>query len=680
MKALLITIASIALAATIVGASGEAQQDTERQLKTAMNTELVDGNLQLAIEQYKKVADSGNRTLAAQALVQLGRAYEKLGDAEARKAYERVLREFSDQPHRVAEARVRVAALDEIRGSKSPALTGALTIRRFWRSDDGSGASPDATISTDGRYLAFADEDGDIAVRDQMTLAHRRLTKSSPAEFPDEEAPAISRDGGRIAYGWHVEQRSELRVIGREGGEPVVLYGNRDVTYVGAFDWSPDGQEILAAFERADHTNQIVLVSVPNRTVRVLKSLEWRWPRKMVFSPDGRFIAYDVQVAHDAPEHDVFAIAVDGSRESAIVKHAANDFLLGWFPDGRRVLFGSDRTGANGAWAVAVADGKSVGGDELLKTDIGREPTGIGFSGGDSFHYGVRTSNLDVFIAAMEPTTGRVVQGPTPVVPRVQIGQRRRALWSPDGSELAYAGQSSFGMFRLAINVFTLKTGQVREVPLKMNYVNMPIGWMPDGRSLIVGGTDLRGRPGLFKVDISNGDVDPVPIVSDTVFGFEAFSPDGRKLFFSPPKDGRKTIVVRDLASGREQTVQTTDRGFALSRDGQWLAFVSASSLKIGSALGGEPRTIVASAPEWSGMHGVTWSGDGRFLFYLLKGEVWRVGVDGGVPEKLSINAPTPIVQLDAHPDGRHLALTAGPRKSEIWVMDNVPGRATRPR
>jgi hypothetical protein len=53
MKSVLIAIASIALAATIVGASG-AQQDAERQLKTAMNTELVDGNLKLAIEQYKK--------------------------------------------------------------------------------------------------------------------------------------------------------------------------------------------------------------------------------------------------------------------------------------------------------------------------------------------------------------------------------------------------------------------------------------------------------------------------------------------------------------------------------------------------------------------------------------------------------------------------------------------------
>ena len=62
-------------------AAGGSTQDVERLLKAAMNTELVDGNLKLAIEQYKKVADSGNRALAAQALLRMADCYQKLGDA-----------------------------------------------------------------------------------------------------------------------------------------------------------------------------------------------------------------------------------------------------------------------------------------------------------------------------------------------------------------------------------------------------------------------------------------------------------------------------------------------------------------------------------------------------------------------------------------------------------------------
>src|SRR5437773_7727980 len=69
-------------------------QTAETLLQTAIKKELVDGDLKGAIEQYKKVVQSGNRPIAAQALLHMAACYQKLGDAEGRKIYERIVREF----------------------------------------------------------------------------------------------------------------------------------------------------------------------------------------------------------------------------------------------------------------------------------------------------------------------------------------------------------------------------------------------------------------------------------------------------------------------------------------------------------------------------------------------------------------------------------------------------------
>jgi len=70
----------------------------EVALQAAMKKESVDGDLKGAIEAYKKIAQSRNRAVTAKALVRMGQCYEKLGDAESRKAYERVLREHPGDP------------------------------------------------------------------------------------------------------------------------------------------------------------------------------------------------------------------------------------------------------------------------------------------------------------------------------------------------------------------------------------------------------------------------------------------------------------------------------------------------------------------------------------------------------------------------------------------------------
>ena len=96
---------------------------SEVMLEAAARKERVDGDLRGAIALYEKLARGTNRAVAAMALVRMGQCYEKLGDADARKAYERAVREFGDQKEAVAQARARLTALGAPAG-------GALTARR----------------------------------------------------------------------------------------------------------------------------------------------------------------------------------------------------------------------------------------------------------------------------------------------------------------------------------------------------------------------------------------------------------------------------------------------------------------------------------------------------------------------------------------------------------------------
>src|SRR5712671_1288619 len=162
---LTLLFANLMLAAVLA----TAQKTPESMLGAALHQEEVQGDLKGAISAYQKVlaAPGVSRKTAAEALVQMGQCYEKLGDAESRKAYERVLREYADQKEAVALARTRL-------GHSGPAARDAgIVTRQVWADAIDNEGAP----SPDGRYLSFVDwSTGDLAIRDLSTGANRRLT------------------------------------------------------------------------------------------------------------------------------------------------------------------------------------------------------------------------------------------------------------------------------------------------------------------------------------------------------------------------------------------------------------------------------------------------------------------------------------------------------------------------
>lgn len=281
------------LAGLLATSLAVAQKDDQAEvlMQAAHQKELVEGQLEEAIQLYKRIVEehAGNRVVAAQALLHMGQCYEKLGHTEARKAYERLLRDYGDQNEAAAQARARLAAIS----SKVPSGSSEMVTRRVWT---GPGEYVLGSVSPDGRYLSYADwatAEGALVLRDLFTGKTRQLTSGSESAGAAYFS-AISPDGKQVAYTWLTESTGELRVVGLDGSAPRILFSNKEVGAL-PMDWSPDGKCVLTTLLRirGQFQSQIALISAAGGSVRVLKTFDWMFPGKMRFSPDGRYIAYD---------------------------------------------------------------------------------------------------------------------------------------------------------------------------------------------------------------------------------------------------------------------------------------------------------------------------------------------------------------------------------------------------
>jgi hypothetical protein len=369
-------------------------------IQEGRNAELVN-DLPGAIERYLlavKEAEAGNnRELAAKALLQLGMAYQKKGEARAAATFDRIVREYGDQPS-AAEARKRAIA---IRGSNSakPADAGytdvpELRSRTIWQDEK---TDTTGRVSPDGRYLSFVDRSaGDaLAVRDLVSRSNRTLAKPGSGTVG---ASAISRDGRRIAYAWHPRElaNAELRVVGVDGLQDRSVYSNAAVSDLRPTDWTPAG-EIVALLSTKDGASRIETIALNGKTSNLKRFAGPEKPGNMTVSPDGHFIAYDAPQPADPGRRDIFTLSVEGGFvEYSVVQHgAANDTVLGWVADSK-LLFASDRDGTAGVWAIDVSNGKASAAPPIrVQEGIGGIRS-LGVTRGGSLLYGIGESQVSV--------------------------------------------------------------------------------------------------------------------------------------------------------------------------------------------------------------------------------------------------------------------------------------------
>ena len=74
----------------------------------------------------------------------------------------------------------------------------------------------------------------------------------------------------------------------------------------------------------------------------------------------------------------------------------------------------------------------------------------------------------------------------------------------------------------------------------------------------------------------------------------------------------------------------------------------------------------------------LAWTRDGNHIVFgrgqksssQSKVELWKIGVDGGQPEKLELSMDQ-LQNFRIHPGGSLCAFDAGGHSNEVWVMEN---------
>ncbi len=667
-----------------VPALPQAAPAPEAMLGAALHQERVTGNLQEAIEGYRKLLATKGvpRSLAAQAQYHIGICHEKLGNQEARKAFENVVRNFPDQKDLATQARQRLAALDG--GTKH---TGGLTARQVATGPDVDIGS----ITLDGRLMAMTHwETGDVAIRDMAAGQIKRLNlKTSWNDSGDfAEWPVFSPDQRQIAYAWYSNKDGnyQVRLVAAEtGAKPRTLVSNPELEYFQTAGWSRDGKSILAGIWRKDRTAQLAWISAGDGSVKVLKSLEWRSPQRIVLSPDGRHIAYDVLQKQDGPDRDIYVLAADGSSESALVEGPAHDAAPFWTPDGSRVVFLSNRSDPMDLWSIAVREGKPHGAPQFVMADIGNvEP--IGFSRSGSFHYVQNRSDEDIFAVDMDPVTGKG-RGPAVRITQTFVGQNQRAAWSPDRKWIAYhsrRGHSRYGPGAMSLVVRSVETGEEKVFPSNLQVVRSRPVWFHRGSAILEPAGDPQGKISFHKVDLGTGKFELLRATGARFRPGFSLASDDKTIYAPMRNEETKTAGVGrfDLSTGEQTWIYNApDRGrvsgLSLSPNGRTLAIM----------LGERPRQQVAVVGiDGSGFRalteqpntllGLAWSPDSRYVYFVRiknpESEVWRVPAAGGTAEYTGVAAKG-LGHIHLSTDGTKLAFTAGESvNAELWVLENV--------
>jgi hypothetical protein len=293
--------------------------------------------------------------------------------------------------------------------------------------------------SSDGRLLAYTRSDGrsdiQLRVRDLASGEDRSLGRTNGLATYDWLGPdrllvsQLELDGPYRSYG-------DLYVFGLDGSERRVTEGAR-LTQPSV---EPGGATAVAVQE-GDGTNALVRVDLQTGHIAPLVEAHpkrhWALP---AVSPNGRWIAatrWTPDAAHDV----VLLDARSGEVVEPITQDRALDLGPRWSPDGRRLVWASDRTGILNVLGVEVDAASGRVSEPRMLTNV---RTGAAYPSVDASGTWLYFSGYHVDGWEVERTPLRF-DGPVapPVAPRFAVAGSRPERGSAAGEVQPYSAAST---------------------------------------------------------------------------------------------------------------------------------------------------------------------------------------------------------------------------------------------
>lgn len=204
--------------------------------------------------------------------------------------------------------------------------------------------------------------------------------------------------------------------------------------------WSPDRTQIAFSSNR-DGKVDVYLMEKDGSNVRRITRTEGqgRASRRPVWSPDGTRIAFHSN--RDSPpgpdidsEYEIYVMQADGSHVRRLTHNQAADLHPDWSPDGKRLLFTSDRSGHSEIYAMRT-DGSEVHQltkDRKTAARAAWSPDGkrIAFMSNRDAQREEDENGFEIYLMDADGSN----------VQRLTRNQKRDSLprWSPDGKQIVF--------------------------------------------------------------------------------------------------------------------------------------------------------------------------------------------------------------------------------------------------
>jgi Tol biopolymer transport system component len=690
-----------------LGFSGAALQNGYNLFQKALVLERADGKLQEAITLYRQVvSESQDESLAAKAQLQIGICFEKLGQSEARAAYQTVIDKYPQQLEAVKEAKERISRLADTSETvankpKFRKITIPFKLSWFSRTPNGSTTAFGARLSPDGKELAFGSEGSIWVVQVPGNVSQdiagepRRLTE---AMYAMGGGISWSGDGSLIAFNAATsdEYIDDIYIVPSKGGEPTKLTSRKVAFGVpnlrDRLSLSPDGGTLAFQAKYGDGFDEGVLerarIQTITRGAASVKVLTDTRSAQPAFSPDGRWIAY----INYSP-WEIRVIPASGG-ESVRVADTSNKPVMSpvWSPDGSMLAF---LIGQDEIWIVPVSeDGHATAAPTSFKRQENAWYPLAGWTSDNKIGLILGGDEVDKAIYSVPASGGKVAQ----VTPSGFFFHPR---WSPDGERIWFlngSARSTLGSVPSSGGaVSNLQTGSVQETPPGGGNVISP-----DGKQVVFAGSEVGkdgkfSNVGLWIMPLEGGEAirltEPLQNQQDR---YPCWSHDGKVLFFTREQYPQESADIYTVSAegGEARPItsasdQVTFSSVACSPDGKWIAYFSRdSSLSEGKSvqcikikpIDGGPARLVTRVHHLSGHEELCWSPDSTLLAYSSNTKIWMVPVNGGEPEQVATGlASLYATNLSWSPDGRTFAFV-GSRivDPELWLMEDFLPLVTR--
>jgi DNA-binding winged helix-turn-helix (wHTH) protein/Tol biopolymer transport system component len=551
-----------------------------------------------------------------------------------------------------------------------------------------TGKATSAAISPSGRYVAYADNDGD-----EYSLVVQQIATGGKTEVVAREPRMLgsltfSPDGHYLYFTRGVLNKGGfvLHRVPAIGGPEMPVLDDVDT----AVSFSPDGRQFVFMRGAGSETH-IVIANADGSAQRVLatRKLPLRfWYVAPAWSPDGRFVAASAGDGTQRVRSSIVLIPLDGgaSRELYTSDHRIG--AVRWLADGSGLLTVVSETLARqfAPWLT---------------------PT-VPFSGGPIWRIGYPSGSAE----------------------RLTPDLAEYDLCCVD---VAADGSSIVGVVNSLVSDLWIAPADELQAPRQITWGSPTLGrhtWLPDNDTIVY--RDIAGRLNAVRKD-GRGFRLAVPEGRRVVGGVSACG-DGRYVVFAATPGNNLWRVTPDAGGAVQLTNGSADFGPACSADGKSVVYASmrgdVASLWRISTEGGDPALLVQShggtfdalpsprggmigyhAFEWDeqpvrirrmrwivissadrtrlytlnapdatlGLPPIpsAWAPDESGLDYVVTrngvSNIWRLPLAGGPPTQVTRFNSGRIFSFAWSRDGKWLSLGSGANRSDVVLISRQP-------